>query len=264
MEVDSIKGVIYMKIAEKTDYSYLFNNLNNNADNTSITGLNLSDYESIKNGSYTKLLKAYYAKNSESTDLKNTNKITDKVSEAVKEYTNISSDAVALQDSAEKLITRGSNSLFKETESNITNEDGSVSEKKEYDVSKIFSGINDFISKYNKFVKDAQNSSSANIVRMTKNLSSMVSSYSRSLSTIGITVNENNTLSIDEAKFKKSDMSTVRNLFNSNQSFAYAVSTKSSLVGTTADSEKNKAKNYTSSGNYSQSYSTGNILNNII
>ena len=257
-----------MKIAEKTDYGYLFNDLNNklnkNAGSTSLTGLNLSDYASIKNGSYTKLLKAYYEKNSESTDQKNTNKITDKVSESVKEYTNISSDAVALQDSAEKLITRGSSSLFKETESNITNEDGTVSENKEYDVSKIFFGIYDFISKYNKFVKDAQNSSSANIVRITKNLSSMVSSYSRSLSTIGITVNENNMLSIDEAKFKKSDRSTVRNLFNSNQSFAYAVSTKSSLIGITADSEKNNAKNYTSSGNYSQSYSAGNILNSII
>ena len=257
-----------MKIAEKTDYSYLFNDLNNklnkNAGSTSLTGLNLSDYASIKNGSYTKLLKAYYAENGESTDNKNTNKITDNVSEAVKEYTNISSDAVALQDSTEKLITRESNSLFKENESNITNEDGTVSEKKEYDVSKIFSGINDFISNYNKFVKDAQNSSSANIVRITKNLSSMVSSYSRSLSTIGIIVNENNTLSIDETKFKKSDMSTVKNLFNSNQSFAYAVSTKSSLIGITADSEKNKAKTYTSSGNYSQSYSAGNMLNSII
>ena len=264
MDVDSIKGVIKMKIAEKTDYSYLFNNLNNNVGSSSITNLNLSDYASIKNGSYTKLLKEYYAKNSESSDLKNTNKITDKVSEAVKEYTNISSDAVALQDSAAKLITRGSNSLFKETESNITNEDGTVSDINEYGVSKIFSGISNFISKYNIFVKDAQNSSSSNIVRITKNLSSMVSSYSKSLSSIGITVNENNTLSIDEKKFKKSDMSTVRNLFNSNQSFAYAVSTKSSLIGATADNEKNKAKNYTSSGNYSQSYSTGNILNNII
>ena len=63
MDVDSIKGVIKMKIAEKTDYSYLFNNLNNNAGSSSITNLNLSDYASIKNGSYTKLLKEYYAKN---------------------------------------------------------------------------------------------------------------------------------------------------------------------------------------------------------
>ena len=42
------------------NYSYLFQNLNSNS--TGSTNLNfLSDYMSIKNGSYGKLLKAYYS-----------------------------------------------------------------------------------------------------------------------------------------------------------------------------------------------------------
>ena len=48
-----------MKIRQ--DYSYLFSNIyNNNKNNNFMYDFNLSDYASIKNGSYKKVLKAYY------------------------------------------------------------------------------------------------------------------------------------------------------------------------------------------------------------
>ena len=55
----------------KTDTSYLFSSLSNSSSNSG-SGLDslssiLSDYSSIKNGSYGKLLKAYYGTNSGSS-----------------------------------------------------------------------------------------------------------------------------------------------------------------------------------------------------
>ena len=51
-----------MKINQGTDYSALFSSLN-----TSSTGFSLNDYAQIKNGSYGKLMKAYYGKDSASS-----------------------------------------------------------------------------------------------------------------------------------------------------------------------------------------------------
>ncbi len=263
-DVGLIKGVMHMKITEKADYSYLFNSLNNNSSNNSIQNLNLSDYASIKNGSYTKLLKAYYAKENDADVEKKTDKTNNKVSEAEVEYTNISNDASKLREVSDKLIKKGTDSLFNEVDIKVTNEDGTITESKGYDKEKIYNSINDFVNQYNKFIKRASDSDSTNITRETQNLTKMVSSYGKQLSNIGITINNDNSLKLDEAAFKKSDMNRVKSLFQSNQSFAYLVSTRASLIGTTAESEKNKAKNYTSSGNYSQSYSAGNILNSII
>ena len=43
-----------------TDYSVLFGNMSTSAQTSSTSGFSLLDYASIKNGSYAKLLKAYY------------------------------------------------------------------------------------------------------------------------------------------------------------------------------------------------------------
>jgi len=66
-----------IKIAAKTDYSSLFDSLPKNKTSnltasvlgasTDMTSL-LTDYSTIKSGSYSKLLKAYYAKQASSTE----------------------------------------------------------------------------------------------------------------------------------------------------------------------------------------------------
>lgn len=47
-----------MKITQKTDYSTLFSSLNNSGNSL---GISFTDYASIKNGTYGKLLKSYYS-----------------------------------------------------------------------------------------------------------------------------------------------------------------------------------------------------------
>ena len=50
-----------INIQAKTNYSFLFSGLSSSASNA-LSGNWLADYASIKNGSYGKLMKAYYAK----------------------------------------------------------------------------------------------------------------------------------------------------------------------------------------------------------
>lgn len=254
-----------IKITEKADYSYLFNSLGNSGNSSnSLYGFNLSDYASIKNGSYGKLLKAYYAKESaETKSTSNTNKNSNESSE-VKQLTAVQSNAATLQDSASKLITKGSSSLFTEKDITTKNSDGTSTTKKGYDVDAIYNAVTDFTGKYNSFIKAADATSSTSVERQNKNLISLVSSNKTSLSNIGITINSDNSLSVDEKKFKAADMTTIKSMFNGNTSFAYSVATKASLIGTNAASEANSAKNYTSTGNYTDTYSAGNLLNSIV
>ena len=254
-----------INITEKTDYSYLFNSLNSsNSSSNAFSGLNLSDYASIKNGSYGRLLKAYYAKQDADSTTKTDKKKDETNSTEVKKLTAVQTNATALQDSASKLINKGNDSLFREKELTTKNSDGTTTTTTGYDKDAIYSAVSDFTTKYNAFIKAADNTSSSSVERQNKNLISLVSSNKTSLNNVGITINEDNTLKIDETKFKAADMTKVKSLFNGNTSFAYSVATKVSLIGTNAASEANTAKNYTSTGNYTDTYSAGNLLNSIV
>lgn len=258
-----------MKVTEKTDYGFLFDSLNKNAGGN--LGFDLSDYASIKNGSYGKLLKAYYvqkseeeAKVKESASDKKDKKTDTVANEKVQELTAVATKASALQDVTGKLTEKGGKSLFKEIEIETVDENGESVVKTGYDTDAIYKAVSDFASKYNSFVKAMDTADSDVIDRSLTGFTNVAGGYKSSLSNVGITINEDNTLSVDEKKFMASDMEKVKSLFNGNASFAYAASTKASMIGVTANSEANAMKNYNSSGNYSESFSTGNLLNSLI
>ena len=129
----------------------------------------------------------------------------------------------------------------------------------------IYDAVNDFTKKYNAFLKSVDNSDSTKLDQERDNLTSVVSSYAVQLEKAGITVNEeDNTLSVDKDVLKATDIADLKKLFNGNASFTYNVSTKASMIGVSANSEANTMKNYTSSGTYDQSLSTGNLLDSLI
>ena len=57
-------GSTWSRLATTNDYSYLFNNMSSNKNNssTNLLGIDLAEYSSITKGSYSKLMKAYYKK----------------------------------------------------------------------------------------------------------------------------------------------------------------------------------------------------------
>lgn len=254
-----------IKITEKADYSYLFNSINSSNNNgSSMYGLNLSDYASIKNGSYGKLLKAYYTKQDSTAKSTATKEKKDTTSTAVSQLNAVSTSATKLQESASKLIDKGSKSLFKEKEITTKNSDGTTTTEMGYDKDAIYAAVKDFADQYNSFIKTADATSSTSIKRQNSNLINLVSNYKQSLNKVGITINTDNSLSVDEKKIKEADITSLKTLFNGNTSFTYSAATKASLIGTGAASEANTTKSYTNKGNYSDIYSSGNILNSIV
>jgi len=261
-----------IKVTERADHSYLFDSLNNNASGASnniFNSINLSEYHSIKSGAYGKALKTYYAQQAEdSTSVDKTDKENSKKTKentAVEKLTEVTNNASTLAESAEKLIKRGSDSLFRKKEMTVTNEDGTTGKVEDYDVDAIYDAVSDFAKKYNSFMTSMKNSGSEKVMAEVDDMTALVEGYKSSLSNIGITIDKDDKLSISEDAFKSSDMDDVKRLFNGNTSFTYVVSTKASMIGTTANSEANVMKNYNSNGGYENALSSmGNLLDSLI
>lgn len=258
-----------MRITPRNDYSFLFNNLNSGyGKGSNMLGIDLSEYSSIKSGGYGKLLKSYYqtqAKDVSSSATDKKEKDT-KPASKVTEYTKTANTADALKTTADKLVSKGTDSVFSKVDMKTTAEDGTVSVSKDYDKAAIYNAVKDFTDKYNDVIKSGKDSTSSSVDKQTDNMISLTSVYKNSLSNIGININEDNTLSIDNEKFNKADINAVKNLFNGNQSFAYQVESKAYMIEANANSEANSAKNYTSTGNYAgyDAYSVGTLLNSMV
>ncbi len=70
------------------------------------------------------------------------------------------------------------------------------------------------------------------------------------LNSIGISIDDDYKLKINEDDFKKADMNTAKAMFNSQGSYGYQVSAKASMISYYAQNEIGKANSYTGTGNY--------------
>lgn len=194
--------------------SSLFGSLGTGS-STSQTSL-LSDYASIRNGSYTKLLRSYYT----GTEKKaaSTSKTDDKTDSA-KQLVSTRDDAKSLKSAADKLLDSGKDSLFKDK-----------------DMDGIYSAVSDFVKNYNNLIDDAKDSSKTSVLNSASNMVSLTKVMSNALSKVGITVGSDNKLSINEDSFKKADFSNVKSLFNGTGSYAYQISSSASAIANTANS----------------------------
>jgi len=244
-------------IGSVNDYSYLFSNLNSSASaNTSLSaGINFSDYASLKNGSYLKLTKAYYEKEGSQ---KTFNKDTSVDSE--KTLSMIQGDAKNLSAAADTLIATGSKSLFAKKEIVTKGEDGTETKTNDYDKDAIYKGVSDFVKGYNELIESGGESDTKSILRNTLNMTTLTTAHSGMLSQIGISVNDDNTLKLDEASFKKGEISTMKALFQGSGSYAYSVGAYASQIGYNAASEANKSNTYSVEGSFGQNSSSGSLF----
>ena len=262
-----------IKVNERTDYSYLFDSLNNNssgASNNIFNAIDLSEYHSIKSGAYGKALKTYYAQGvEESKETSKIDKDEDKKTKtgntAVDKLTEVEGNVSTLTESADKLIKRGSDSLFQMKELTVKNEDGTTLKEEGYDVDAIYSAVNDLVKKYNSLLESVEDSDNGKVVTAFEDMTDMVAGYKDKLSEVGITIGEDNKLTVSEKDFKEADVADMKTLFNGKSSFAYVMSTKADYVGAVAGSEANVMKNYNSTGSYdNMASSMGNLLDSLI
>ena len=233
----------------KNDYSFLFSSLGSSG--SSSPNLNfISEYASIKNGSYGKLMKAYYAKDETS---KSTSKTTTQKQNTIAATTTANLSAVQttsdkLKDSADALLVKGEKSLFK---------DESVSDT-------VYNAVSKFVSDYNSVIKASKEASNTNVGDRTTTMVQTTKANQSLLSKIGITVNQDNTLALDKTSFMASDFSTVKGLFNTTGGFAYRTSAQASLINYAADNAVSKASSiYTTNGTFNKNYSTGSLFDSL-
>ena len=240
--------------------SALFAGLNNSSSGTSLSyGIDFTTYNSIKNGSYSKLMRKYYSNQaSESTDGAAANKNTGKVQniDIQKNNATVNRDnAASLVDSASELKKY---SLWSKVDK--TDKDGNTS--KEYDTDKIAKAVSSFVKDYNSLVSSTVDSSSRYVLNSASNMVNYTRANADLLKKIGISVSSDNKLTVDEDKLKTSDMAVVKSVFKDSGSFGQTISAKASTIYGNAVSqlsELSTKNSYTSNGLYS--YSSGYTYN---
>ncbi len=253
---------ISINVSAKQDYSSLFNSLPSRSGGSSVANLNfLSDYASIKNGSYGKLMKAYYGRDSAGTSTNSSgNTSISTAKDSSQTLSNVEGAAESLKSSADKLLATGSKSLFTEKDITTKDENGVSTTAKGYDTDAIYKAVSTFVDDYNNMLSKGASSNSSSITGKIDTLTNASKANKNMLSKVGITIGENGKLSVDEETFKKADMSTVKNLFNGTGSYGYQVSAQASWLDFAATNEASKSNTYSASGTYSNNYSAGDIL----
>lgn len=254
-----------INIQAKPDVSYLFSSLGTNTSNAASSNF-LLQYASIKNGSYGKLLKAYYsetASDSVKSLVNNTKKTNTVTAEDAKALAEVQSATDDLKESADALLESGKDSVFNMKEITTKDENGVETTTKGYDTEAIYNAVNNFVKDYNSVIDAANAVEDEGIIKKATNMVESTISNAKLLNQIGITINEDSTLSIDKETFQKADVSKVKNLFNSTGSYGYGMSVKASMINFAADRAASKASTYTVNGTYNNTYNTGNIFDTL-
>lgn len=241
--------------------STLFSSLNsNNNSQNGVSGLSslLSEYNSIRNGSYAKLAKQYYS-GSDKVSNKLFNGYEDEkssVTEKFKDDEKISENKSLISDVStfrkNLSAVKSDDTLFEKK--NIKDANGN--EKEDYDYDKIYSKLSDFVKSYNSVIENGSESDSQTVLRNTLSMTNTVDTSRKSLESIGITVNLDNTLSIDKDALMKGDMGTAKYLFGGTSNLTRQLDTLATNVASQAASDVYSLGGYTSTGAYKQTLET--------
>lgn len=196
--------------------SSFFGNVQTNGMNS----FNFGDYASIKNGSYKKLIKSYFAQQKGDT--------TDKNSTAVKKPTKDTTDQTGLA----RMKTQA-DSLKKSADA--LNEDALWKQTNgSYDMDKIAKAVKNFANEYNDTIDQSAKVSSKDVAQQTGFMTSMTKTMSTALSKVGVSVGADGKLSVDEEQLKKADMKNLKALFSGSSSYAAQMEQKASAISSAA------------------------------
>ncbi len=245
MVKDYLLGVMRMgigiNVGKNQDYSYLFQSLSSGSGG--MGNLNfLSDYASIKNGSYAKLMKTYYgtAQSSSAAASKKSSSgnILDKILDE-KKNPKVSKEA----QEANANLTTGLSSLKSSVAA--LQKDGTYTDTAngKSAADKVVSAMKAFVSDYNNVVSAAKNSTLANKTAYVANMMNSTATNADKLAEIGVSINGNGTLELNEAKLKEAGASKVQDLFSSDNIMSYGSMIASRLRFAGAAASTNTADN---------------------
>ena len=231
--------------SSSSSYSDLFSSLTTSSSDSSSSLL--SDWASIKNGSYAKITKAYYAKEDSTSTVDS-----DEAKATIKANTTLKSDVTSTKTALEAL---SASSLYEKVDKKDA--DGNVTT--DYDWDKIGKKLQSFVDSYNEIIESSVDSDNNRILRNTLSMTNITKANSNLLSDIGITVNDDNTLSLDTDALKEANINDLKSLFLGSGSYADQIDSRASELVNQINIENNKLSNYTSAGTYVNVNAVGNI-----
>lgn len=212
----------------KSDYSSLFSSIGSAAGSAASSNW-LGDYAMIKNGSYGRLMKAYYAEakaGSTATSGRNSSSsnVLDKLLEE-KRNPKVSKEA----QEANANLTTGLSSLKTSVSALQNSKTYTDTENGKSAADKVSSALKAFVSDYNDVVTAAKNSTLTNKTAYVANMMNSTAANADALAELGIKIRANGTLQYNDVKLKAEDVSKAQELFSSQNILSYGSSVASRL-----------------------------------
>lgn len=174
----------------------------------------LSDYASIKNGSYGKMMKAYYAKQ--------------KAAEAEEDEATAKKNSKTTKDASSASAAK----KFYDTASKMSSLNYSAD-----NIDELYDQVSAFIKDYNSMMTSASKSKNSAVQAQADSLNDYVYQNYKLFAKVGITMNSDRTLSIDEDTFKRvnektgaTNVPTMTTLFKGYGSFADKAADRASKI----------------------------------
>lgn len=217
----------YLNKYNTTDYSSLFNSLPKTSESSGGGLTNLAtEFNSIRSGSYGKLLSAYYKKMNSG----------DSATEAIQ------------KENENRKLVGGNASSLKSAAKTLSKMN--FAEASEEDSLK---AIKDFVSSYNSVIDTADDVNSKGILRNAVWMTNITKKSAGLLNELGISIGKDNKLTLDETKWASANTSTKTALFNGRQGFAEKMIYKASqMTNSSAEKASFTASAYKNNGDYTK------------
>ncbi len=212
----------------------------------------LADYASIKSGSYKRLMKSYYGMGS-SSSTSATGKsgssggyVLDKILEE-RRNPKVSKEA---QEANENLTTGLSN--LNKSVSALRNESTFTdTQNGQSAADKVVSAVKAYVSDYNDVVSSSKRSTMSNKAAHVANMMKSTKENAEKLAELGVTINRDGTLKVNEGKLKAAGTSKVQELFSPKDSLSYGsmIASRAQFAGITGStSSKDDTKTESTTG----------------
>lgn len=201
----------------------------------------LADYASLKSGSYSRLMKAYYGTgyssttSTGSTGRSNGSGVLEKILEE-RRNPKVSEEV----QEANANLTTGITNLKKSVSTLQNDNTYTNTENGQSALDKTVSAVKDFVSQYNDTVNASKRSTMTNKTAYVANMMKSTAANADKLSEIGVTINKDGTLQLNEKKLKTAELSKVQDLFSSKDIMSYGSTVMSRLefAGITTNTDK--------------------------
>lgn len=151
------------------------------------------------------------------------------------------------------------NALYKSIENlGATNMDNSNKDN-------VYKAFSSFVKDYNALIENTDKSANSNVVNQASYLKNIISNNKSAFSKMGVTVNSDKTLSIDETKFKDADMSGVKNMFSGAYSTAEKMTDRvNNIYRYATQGEALNKKTYSNNGSGINAPTMDSIMDTIV